>query len=100
MLQPVRQAVVDSLIRDMMVVIKKENDSSALGRDLVEQGRQDRLDERSTASPQALQRALAQIGLDGLEGGDDIVPELGWVVVLLIERKPSTAGAWRLDLRP
>ena len=85
---------MDGLGFDQVVVIEDEDNPVGDGSDLVDQRGQDDLDRRWLRGLERAQHAFFDIGLNRLQGGDEVGQEADRVVVTLIQREPGSANRW------
>ena len=89
MVQKKGDRVVDRLGIDNVVVVEEKSEVVLDRMDFIDQGGQDRLDRWWLRRMQQRKCVRANLGLDLLQGCDEIGPEECRVIVALIKRDPS-----------
>jgi hypothetical protein len=88
MLQDKADALVDGLCRNGVIIVQNQNDLVLdLCQFVQEQGQHSRK-RRWLRRCERRQCGIADAGMYGLQGRDDVGPEPGWVVIIGVQRKP------------
>jgi len=84
------EGIIDLGVGDRVQVIQNQsNPICASGRDFVDEAGQHRFDGRGAGGLKHRQGGAPQAGVNSLQGGDDVGPEPGGVVIALVERDPG-----------
>ena len=84
--------LVDLAVTEGVIVIDHEHPSVVERRQVVEQHRQHHADEVHAGNGQGSERRCAGVGVDGAQGGDDIPPEPGGLVIGMVDTEPCDAA--------
>ncbi|MGD8792173.1 MAG: hypothetical protein PVF47_06435 [Anaerolineae bacterium] len=88
------KSVVDRLGVDQVVVVEDEDDRAGNGGQVVDQGDEDSFRRRRLGGLEDAQRPFPHLGLDRLQGHDQVGQEAGQVIVALVQGEPGR-GALR-----
>jgi len=80
---------VDLFEFNEVVVVEEEDESYVTLRYFVDDGRNKQFGRRRLWRLQDAHYCSAHVGVDGLQGGDEVRPETGWIIVALVERRPG-----------
>ena len=85
------ESLVDRLGCDEVVIVEDENVGATLvvARQIVDQQGQKRFQRRQLRRLQHVQHVLANAGVNGLQGGDEIRQKANEVIVALVQRDPG-----------
>ena len=89
------EGLVNRLGIDQVVVVQDEDERVREGGDVIEQGRQDRVDGRWLRRLQHTQYTLSNRRRNGLQRSDEVQEKAGGVVLPFVQRQP---GNWSLAI--
>ena len=89
------QGLVNRLGIDRVVVVQHENERVREGGDVIEQGRQDRVDGRWLRRLQHTQGTLSNRRRNGLQRSDEVQEKAGGIAVPVIQRQPGNGPVAR-----
>ena len=93
MLEQKGEGVVDGFGVDEVVVIEHQDEAVRDGGDLIEQGRQNRLDGGRLRGLERGRRPRPDVGRDGLQRRDEVRQKAGRVIIRFVQRQPDRRPA-------